>query len=202
MTSKDAIFHLSPHLLYPDNHFAPASQHLLHPVEELEEEFLASEDEAGSMSLADEDAALAETERTIARLEHGARKGMKLIQAPEPMMLALQAAALTGFGKRKRGRRARRARGGGRRARGGRRRGKRGGRGVILLLLHRLQEHHLAGETAAFSHHNAIFTRLQAAPLALYCIANMLVVNNSTLAIYYFLTEATHYGATNCTKTI
>ena len=101
MTSKDAIFHLSPHLLYPDNHFAPAHR-LLHPVEELEEEFLASEDEAGSMRLADEDATLAETERTIARLEHGARKGMKLIQAPEPMMLALQAAALADFGERKR----------------------------------------------------------------------------------------------------
>lgn len=192
----------SPHLLYPDNHFAPASQHLLHPVEEQEEEFLASEDEAGSMSLADEDAALAETERTVARLEHGARKGMKLIQTPEPMMLALQAATLADFGERKSGRRARRARGGGRRARGGRRRRARGGRRVILLIRYRLQEHHLAGETAAFSHHNAIFTRLQAAPLALYCIANMLVVNNATLAIYYFLTEATHYGATNCTKTI
>lgn len=191
----------SPHLLYPDNHFAPASQHLVDPVEELEEEFLASEDEAGSMSLADEDAALAETERTVARLEHGARKGMKLIQTPEPMMLALQAATLTGFGKRKRGRRARRARGGGRRARGGGRRA-RGGRRVILLIRYRLQEHHLAGETAAFSHHYAIFTRLQAAPIALYCIANMLVVNNATLAIYYFQTKATHYGATNCTKTI
>ena len=71
-------------------------------VEELEEEFLASEDEAGSMSLADEDAALAETGRTVARLHHGARKGMKLIQAPEPMMLALQAAALADFGERKR----------------------------------------------------------------------------------------------------
>lgn len=102
MTSKDAIFHLSPHLLYPDNHFAPASQHLVDPVEELEEEFLAPEDEAGSMSLADEDAALAETERTIARLKHRTRKGMKLIHAPEPMMLALQAAALADFGERKR----------------------------------------------------------------------------------------------------
>ena len=109
----------SPHLLYPDNHFALTSNDLLHAVEELEEEFLAPQDEAGSMSLADEDAALAETERTVARLEHRARKGMKLIQTPEPMMLALQAATLTGFGKRKRGRRARRARGGGRRARGG-----------------------------------------------------------------------------------
>lgn len=190
MTSKDAIFHLSPHLLYPDNHFALTGNDLLHPVEELEEEFLASEDEAGSMSLADEDAALAETERTIARLEHGARKGMKLIQTPEPMMLALQAAALADFGERKSGRGAR-ARGGGR-----------GGRRVILLIRYRLQEHHLAGETAAFSHHYAIFTRLQAAPLALYCIANALVVNNATLAIYYFQTKATHYGATNCTKTI
>ena len=102
MTSKDAIFHLSPHLLYPDNHFAPASQHLVNTVEELEEEFLASEDEAGSMSLADEDAALAETGRTVARLHHGARKGMKLFQTPEPMMLALQAATLADFGERKR----------------------------------------------------------------------------------------------------
>ena len=102
MTSKDAIFHLSPHLLYPDNHFAPASQHLVNTVEELEKEFLASEDEAGSMSLADEDAALAETGRTVARLHHGARKDMKLIQAPELMMLALQAAALADFGERKR----------------------------------------------------------------------------------------------------
>ena len=58
MTSKDAIFHLSPHLLYPDNHFAPASQHLVNTVEELEKEFLASEDEAGCMSLADEDAGM------------------------------------------------------------------------------------------------------------------------------------------------
>lgn len=198
MTSKDAIFHLSPHLLYPDNHFALTSNDLLHPVEELEEEFLAPEDEAGSMSLADEDAALAETERTIARLKHRTRKGMKLIQAPEPMMLALQAAALADFGERKRGRGAR-ARGA--RARGGRRGGGRA-RGVIHLTRYRFEEHHLAGETAAFSHHYAIFTRLQAAPLALYCIANRLVVNNATLAIYYFLTEATHYGATNCTKTI
>lgn len=190
---------LLPNLLYLDDHFAPASQHLVNTVEELEEEFLASEDEAGSMSLADEDAALAETERTIARLKHRTRKGMKLIQAPELMMLALQAAALADFGKRKRGRR---ARGGRRRARGGRRRGKRGGRRVILLIRYRFEEHHLAGETAAFSHHYAIFTRLQAAPLALYCIANMLVVNNATLAIYYFQTKATHYGATNCTKTI
>ena len=188
MTSKDAIFHLSPHLLYPDNHFALTGNDLLHPVEELEEEFLASEDEAGSMSLADEDAALAETERTIARLKHRTRKGMKLIQAPEPMMLALQAAALADFGERKRGR--------GARARGAR------ARGVIHLTRYRFEEHHLAGETAAFSHHYAIFTRLQAAPLALYCIANRLVVNNATLAIYYFLTEAPHYGATNCTKTI
>ena len=140
------------------------------------------------MSLADEDAALAETERTIARLKHRTRKGMKLIQAPEPMMLALQAAALADFGERKRGR--------GARARGAR------ARGVIHLTRYRFEEHYLAGETAAFSHHYAIFTRLQAAPLALYCIANRLVVNNATLAIYYFQTKATHYGATNCTKTI
>ena len=102
MTSKDAIFHLSPHLLYPDNHFAPASQHLVNTVEELEKEFLASEYEAGRMGLADEDATLAQTERTIARLKHRTRKGMKLIHAPEPMMLALQAAALADFGERKR----------------------------------------------------------------------------------------------------
>ena len=93
---------LTHFLLHFHHHFAPASQHLVNTVEELEEEFLASEDEAGSMSLADENAALAETERTIARLEHGTRKGMKLIQAPEPMMLALQAAALADFGERKR----------------------------------------------------------------------------------------------------
>ena len=101
MTSKDAIFP-PPNLLYSDDNLTPASQHLVNTVEELEEEFLASENEAGSMRLADEDAALAETERTIARLEHGARKGMKLIQAPEPMMPALQAAALADFGERKR----------------------------------------------------------------------------------------------------
>ena len=89
-------------IIHFHHHFAPASQHLVNTVEELEEEFLASEDEAGSMSLADEDAALAETERTIARLEHGTRKSMKLIQAPKPMMLALQAAALADFGERKR----------------------------------------------------------------------------------------------------
>lgn len=89
-------------IIHFHHHFAPASQHLVNPVEELEEEFLASEDEAGSMSLADEDATLAETERTIARLKHRTRKGMKLIQAPEPMMLALQAAALADFGERKR----------------------------------------------------------------------------------------------------
>ena len=91
-------------LFYRYHHLAAPAHRLLHPVEELEEEFLASEDEAGSMRLADEDAALAETERTIARLKHRTRKGMKLIHAPELMMLALQAAALAGFGKRKRGR--------------------------------------------------------------------------------------------------
>ena len=91
-------------LLYPDYHLTPTSEHLADPVEELEEEFLAPQDEAGSISLADEDAALAKPERTVARLKHGARKGMKLIHAPEPMMLALQAATLADFGKRKRGR--------------------------------------------------------------------------------------------------
>ena len=104
-TAKDDTHRMpssTPNLLYPDDNFTPASQHLVNTVEELEEEFLASEDEAGSMSLTDEDAALAETERTIARLKHRTRKGMKLIHAPEPMMLALQAAALADFGERKR----------------------------------------------------------------------------------------------------
>lgn len=48
MTSKDAIFHLSPHLLYPDNHFAPASQHLVNTVEELEKEFLVLRTKPGA----------------------------------------------------------------------------------------------------------------------------------------------------------
>ena len=96
---KVSLTHFLLHFHY---HFALTSNDILYTVEELEEEFLASEDEAGSMSLADEDAALAETERTIARLKHRTRKGMKLIQAPEPMMLALQAAALADFGERKR----------------------------------------------------------------------------------------------------
>ena len=91
-------------IIHFHHHFAPASQHLVNTVEELEEEFLASEDEAGSMSLADEDAALAETERTIARLHHGTRKGIKFFQTPELMTLALHAAKLAGFGERKRGR--------------------------------------------------------------------------------------------------
>ena len=94
---------LTPHFLFYHYHYLAAPDHrLLHPVEELEEAFLTLEYEAGSMSLADEDAALAETGRTVARLHHGARKGMKLIQAPELMMLALQAAALADFGERKR----------------------------------------------------------------------------------------------------
>ena len=94
---------LIPHFLFYHYHYLAAPDHrLLHPVEELEEAFLTLEYEAGSMSLADEDAALAETERTIARLKHRTRKGMKLIHAPEPMMLALQAAALADFGERKR----------------------------------------------------------------------------------------------------
>ena len=93
---------LLPNLLYLDDHLTPTSEHLADPVEELQEAFLAPQYEAGRMSLADEDATLAQTERTIARLKHRTRKGMKLIQAPEPMMLALQAAALTDFGERKR----------------------------------------------------------------------------------------------------
>ena len=94
---------LTPHFLFYHYHYLAAPDHrLLHAVEELEEEFLAPQNEPGRMGLADEDAALAETERTIARLKHRTRKGMKLIQAPKLMMLALQAAALTDFGERKR----------------------------------------------------------------------------------------------------
>lgn len=95
---------LLPNLLYLDDHLTPTSEHLADPVEELEKEFLASEDEAGSMGLADEDATLAQTERTIARLKHRTRKGMKFFQTPELMMLALHSATLAGFGERKRGR--------------------------------------------------------------------------------------------------
>ena len=87
------------------HHYLAAPDHrLLHPVEELEEEFLAPQNEAGRMGLADEDATLAQTERTIARLHHGTRKGIKLFQTPELMTLALHAAKLAGFGERKRGR--------------------------------------------------------------------------------------------------
>ncbi len=168
MTSKDAIFHLSPHLLYPDNHFAPASQHLVNTVEELEEEFLAPQNEPGRMGLADEDATLAQTERTIARLHHGTRKGIKLFQTPELMTLALHAAKLAGFGERKRGRR---------------------------IIPYRFEEKHLAGEAFAFSHHEVIFTRLQTATLALHRITNVLMAYNDTLAINYFLTKATNNGA-------
>ena len=91
-------------LLYLDDHLTPTSEHLADPVEELEEEFLAPQNEAGSMGLTDEDATLAKTERTVAWLHHGARKGMQLIQTPELMTLALHAAKLAGFGERQRGR--------------------------------------------------------------------------------------------------
>ena len=91
-------------LLYLDDHLTPTSEHLADPVEELQEAFLAPQYEAGRMSLADEDATLAQPERTIARLHHGTRKGMKFFQTPELMTLALHAAKLAGFGKRKRGR--------------------------------------------------------------------------------------------------
>ena len=94
-----------PHLLFYHYHYLSAPAHrLLHAVEELEEAFLALKYEPGLMSLADEDATLAQTERTLARLKHRTRMGMNLIQAPEPMMLALHAAKLAGFGERKRGR--------------------------------------------------------------------------------------------------
>lgn len=90
---------LLPNLLYLDDHLTPTSEHLADPVEELEEAFLAPQNEAGGMSLTDEDTAPAKPERTVARLKHGARKGMQLIQAPKPMMLAFQTATLTDFGK-------------------------------------------------------------------------------------------------------
>ena len=96
---------LTPHFLFYHYHYLAAPDHrLLHAVEELEEAFLTLEYEAGSMGLTDEDTAPAKPERTVARLKHGARKGMQLIQAPKPMTLALHAAKLAGFGERKRGR--------------------------------------------------------------------------------------------------
>lgn len=96
---------LTPHFLFYHYHYLAAPDHrLLHAVEELEEAFLTLEYEPGSMSLADEDATLAQTERTIARLHHGTRKGIKFFQTPELMTLALHAAKLAGFGERKRGR--------------------------------------------------------------------------------------------------
>ena len=96
---------LSPHFLFYHYHYLAAPDHrLLHPVEELEEAFLTLENEPGSMGLTDKDTALAKPERTIARLHHGTRKGIKLFQTPELMTLALHAAKLAGFGERKRGR--------------------------------------------------------------------------------------------------
>lgn len=91
-------------LLYLDDHLTPTSEHLADPVEELEEAFLAPQNEAGRMGLADEDATMAKPERTIARLHHGTRKGIKFFQASELMTLALHAAKLAGFGERQRGR--------------------------------------------------------------------------------------------------
>ena len=106
---ENAIFlakvSLTPHFLFYHYHYLAAPDHrLLHAVEELEEEFLAPQNEAGSMGLTDEDTALAQTERTIARLHHGTRKGIKLFQTSELMTLALHAAKLAGFGERQRGR--------------------------------------------------------------------------------------------------
>ena len=96
---------LTPHFLFYHYHYLAAPDHrLLHAVEELEEAFLTLEYEPGSMGLADEDTALAKPERTIARLHHGTRKGIKLFQTPEHMTLALHAAKLAGFGERKKGR--------------------------------------------------------------------------------------------------
>ena len=160
-----------PHFLFYHYHYLAAPDHrLLHPVEELEEAFLTLENEPGSMGLTDEDATLAQTERTIARLHHGTRKGIKPFQTPELMTLALHAAKLAGFGERKRGR----------------------GRRIIP---YRFEEKHLAGEAFAFSHHEVIFTRLQTATLALHRITNVLMAYNDTLAINYFLTKATNNGA-------
>lgn len=167
-----------PHFLHHFHHYLAAPDHrLLHAVEEQEEAFLTLEYEPGSMSLADEDATLAQTERTIARLHHGTRKGIKLFQTPELMTLALHAAKLAGFGERKRGR----------------------GRRIIP---YRFEEKHLAGEAFAFSHHDVIFTRLQTATLALHRITNVLMAYNDTLTINYFLTKATNNGAMISTKTI
>lgn len=95
---------LLPNLLYLDDHLTPTSEHLADAVEELEEEFLAPQNEPGRMGLTDEDATLAQTERTIARLHHGTRKGIKLFQTPELMTLALHSAKLAVFGERQRGR--------------------------------------------------------------------------------------------------
>ena len=96
---------LTPHFLFYHYHYLAAPDHrLLDAVVELEEAFLTLEYEPGRMSLADEDATLAQTERTIARLHHGTRKGIKLFQTPELMTLALHAAKLAGFGERKKGR--------------------------------------------------------------------------------------------------
>lgn len=167
---------LTPHFLFYHYHYLAAPDHrLLHPVEELEEAFLAPQNEPGRMSLTDEDATLAQTERTIARLHHGTRKGIKFFQTPELMTLALHAAKLAGFGERKRGRR---------------------------IIPYRFEEKHLAGEAFAFSHHDVIFTRLQTATLALHRITNVLMTYNDTLAINYFLTKATNNGAMISTKTI
>ena len=95
---------LLPNLLYLDDHLTPTSEHLADAVEELEEAFLTLEYEPGRMGLAHQDATLAQTERTIARLHHGTRKGIKFFQTPELMTLALHSATLAGFGERKRGR--------------------------------------------------------------------------------------------------
>ena len=92
---------LTPHFLFYHYHYLAAPDHrLLHAVEELEEAFLAPQNKAGSMGLADEDAALAKPERTIARLHHGTRKGIKLFQTPEHMTLARQSLQVSGRGRK------------------------------------------------------------------------------------------------------
>ena len=66
---------LLPNLLYLDDHLTPTSEHLADPVEELEEACLAPQNEAGRMSLTDEDTAPAKPERTVARLNHRTWQG-------------------------------------------------------------------------------------------------------------------------------
>ena len=87
--------HFLPHF-HP--HFAPAAQHFLDAVEELEEGVLAVDDEARRTGLAHQDAALAKGERTIARLQHRTRDGVELGEMTTLVMLALVVAKLASGG--------------------------------------------------------------------------------------------------------